>query len=190
MSAKRATAGPVALVCLVALLGGRAAAQANPLSASVEVRLPAGAELWFDGVAAPQTAERRAFTTPPLQPGLTYRYEVQVRWREGGRDVVRGEHVTVRAGEAVVVDFTRPREGQGGPDHMAVRDVARPAPPARVVAAAHDSLVELPGGPAASRRLPGYMAVMEFDPTVSNGATRPAAMPGYMSILEFDTLRH
>jgi uncharacterized protein (TIGR03000 family) len=189
MSAKAATAGRVALVCLLALLGGRASAQTYPLAASVEVRLPAGAELWFDGVATPQTGERRTFTTPPLRPGLTYRYEVQVRWREGGRDVVRGEHVLVRAGEAVVVDFTRPREDKGGPDHMAVREVARPARAPRVVPAAHDSLTELPAGPEASRRLPPYMSVAEFDPTVSHGANR-AAVPAYMSILEFDTPRH
>jgi uncharacterized protein (TIGR03000 family) len=167
-------------------------AQGSVRAAAVEVRLPDGAELWFDGVATSLAGDRRVFATPPLRQGLTYRYEVQVRWREAGQEVVRGEHVIVRAGETVVIDFTRPRKDEGGPDHMAVRNIPRPPDYPHTVPAAHDSLIQSPSGPAAARHLPGFMSVTEFGTTTSSrGTVRPAPVPpGHMSIVEFDTPRH
>jgi uncharacterized protein (TIGR03000 family) len=196
MSARPVSAGRIVLLCLAALVVARApsAAHAQPtaLVAAVEVRLPADAELWFDGVALPRMRERREFVTPPLRPGLTYRYEVQTRWQEGGRLVVRGEHVIVRAGESVVVDFTRPRGDEGRPDHMAVREIAPPPPLARVVAVAREGRVERPAGQPAARHLPSYMTVTEFDPTLSaRNTVRPYTnLPGHMSIVEFGTPRN
>ncbi len=188
MSVRAAAAGRVALVCLAGLLAcGPCRAQYAP--AAVEVRLPAAAELWFDGVPAPSAGERRTFTTPPLRPGLRYRYEVQVRWHEGGRDVVRGEHVIVRAGDAVLVDFTRPGGEGGGLDHMAIRDIARPPAVGRVVPAAHDPAADVSVRPSARRPLPGHMAVLEFDPRRGAPAPELPQLPPYMSIVEFDTPR-
>jgi uncharacterized protein (TIGR03000 family) len=193
MPARAVTAGRVALACLAGLVilsaTLRAAAQtytrpSAALTAAVEVRLPPGAELWFDGLATP-AAERNTFTTPPLQPELTYIYDVQARWREGRDLVVRSERVTVRAGEAVLVDFTRPRTGQGRPDHMAIREIAPAAPVGRMVPAADESLIGAPG-----RRLTGYMAVVEFDPRSGAAAAEGATpLPPYMSIVEFHAPR-
>jgi uncharacterized protein (TIGR03000 family) len=201
MLARPVTAGQVVLACLGALLFTQAVPPASAQSyarrgtvsaAVVEVRLPAAAELWFDGMATTLAGERRIFTTPPLRAGLTYSYEVQVRWREGGQDVLRSERAIVRAGEAVVVDFTQFQANEGRPDHMAVREIVPAAPPARVVSAAHDSLMNLAPGAAPARRLTGYMAVNEVVPSSrGSGAARPGpAVPAYMSIVEFDTPRH
>ena len=76
MPARTHPAGPVFLPCLAllsaALIGPNVSAQTygggGPFTATVEVRVPADAELWFDGTAMAQTGDRRAFTTPALNP--------------------------------------------------------------------------------------------------------------------------
>src|SRR5690348_17162108 len=94
------------LACLVAFLltGPTAFAQDYaPASATIEVRLPTEAELWFDGNPTTQQGDKRTFTTPRLLPGTKYVYDVVVRWREGGTDVVRREQVFVRGGDVLTV---------------------------------------------------------------------------------------
>jgi uncharacterized protein (TIGR03000 family) len=78
--------------------GGRAA--------SIRVRVPAGAELWFDGTKTRQSGAERSFRSPPLTPGKTYFYDVKARWTEGGKPVERTRTVDVRAGGRYTVDFT------------------------------------------------------------------------------------
>ena len=50
-------------------------------TARVEVRLPADAELWFEGQKTAQTGTDRSFHSPELQPGQDYVYNVRARWR-------------------------------------------------------------------------------------------------------------
>jgi uncharacterized protein (TIGR03000 family) len=76
--------------------------------ANVEVRVPANAEIWFDGVKTNQTGELRNFSTPPLEAGRNFSYEVRARWTEDGKPVERTRTVRVRAGERTVVDFLSP----------------------------------------------------------------------------------
>jgi uncharacterized protein (TIGR03000 family) len=87
----------------------------EPGSVQIEVRVPPGAEVWFDGVKSSQTGPDRLYSTPALTPGKSYQYEVTARWREGGRDVERKQTVRFKGGEAgpVVVDFTRPDREAG-----------------------------------------------------------------------------
>src|SRR5438876_2084622 len=53
----------------------------EPAPATVEVRLPAAAELFFDGAPTMQRGLVRRFVTPPLEPGWGYTYKVTARWQ-------------------------------------------------------------------------------------------------------------
>jgi uncharacterized protein (TIGR03000 family) len=74
-------------------------------TAEVEVRVPAGAQVYFDGHATSQTGADRSFTTPPLEPKEDYVYEVRAHWDAAGRPVDETRKVTVHAGDHLVVDF-------------------------------------------------------------------------------------
>jgi uncharacterized protein (TIGR03000 family) len=75
------------------------------VAASLEVHVPAEAEIWFDGARTQQSGAVRVFVSPPLPAGKEYVYEVQARWKQDGRDVVQRQEVAVRAGQRVRVDF-------------------------------------------------------------------------------------
>jgi uncharacterized protein (TIGR03000 family) len=75
-------------------------------AAKIELTVPAGAEVWFDGKATNQTGSARAFDTPPLQPGKTFSYDLRVRWTAPGGIVVDVTRpIQVRAGRQTVVGF-------------------------------------------------------------------------------------
>jgi uncharacterized protein (TIGR03000 family) len=75
-------------------------------TAAIEVRLPADAELSFQGESVHQTGSLRRFVSPALVPGSDYTYDVQARWVEDGREVSRSRQVGVRAGDRLTIDFT------------------------------------------------------------------------------------
>jgi uncharacterized protein (TIGR03000 family) len=80
----------------------------NAAPASVIVRVPADAQLWFDGVPVTQVGTQRVFASPPLQPGTTYTYQIRARWTSDGHPVEQTQQVLVRSGERVTVDFPAP----------------------------------------------------------------------------------
>src|SRR5262249_34540729 len=59
-----------------------AAAQADS-TAHVTVRVPANAQLWFEGSPTTSTGPVREFQSPPLRPGR-YTYAIRARWSENG----------------------------------------------------------------------------------------------------------
>ena len=71
----------------------------------IAVRLPADAELWFDGQKTTQTGPVRRFETPPLKPGQEYGYEIRARWMEDGHEVNQTRKVTVHAGDRLGLNF-------------------------------------------------------------------------------------
>jgi uncharacterized protein (TIGR03000 family) len=77
-------------------------------TATVQVEVPAGATLWFDGTPTKQTGALRTFHTPPLERGHSYHYDVKARWEENGKPVERTKRVDVYAGARVTVDFNQP----------------------------------------------------------------------------------
>jgi uncharacterized protein (TIGR03000 family) len=77
--------------------------------ARVDVSLPAGAELWFDGHKTGQEGGDRVFHTPPLEKGRGYHYQVRARWTEDGKTMDQSQNVPVTAGVRVRVVFPRPR---------------------------------------------------------------------------------
>jgi uncharacterized protein (TIGR03000 family) len=77
----------------------------------VRVHVPAGADLWFEGVRVGKTGDVRDFTSPALTPGKGYLYDVRARWNEDGRMVDRVRTVRVRANQRTEVDMTQPEAG-------------------------------------------------------------------------------
>lgn len=80
--------------------------QARP--AELTLRVPARAELWFEGTKTRQTGTERVFATPPLDVGAKYAYTVRMRWTEGGKMRERTREIIVRAGDRQSIDLTQP----------------------------------------------------------------------------------
>jgi uncharacterized protein (TIGR03000 family) len=80
---------------------------ADANAAVVDVRVPPDAQVSFDGEPTRQRGPNRVFSSPPLDPGKTYHYDVTARWTQDGRPVERKRRVDVRAGQRATVDFTR-----------------------------------------------------------------------------------
>ncbi len=78
------------------------------LTAHVQVRVPADAEVWLGTGKTRQAGAVREFVSPPLVPGQEYTYEVRARWAEGGKEVDQTRRIDVHAGSWKGVDFTRP----------------------------------------------------------------------------------
>jgi uncharacterized protein (TIGR03000 family) len=87
---------------------GDSAADKPDNSAHVSVRLPADAEIWFNGTKMTQTGPEREFYSPELKPGRSYSYDVRVRWKKYGHEVTQTLKIGVSAGAWVPVDFPLP----------------------------------------------------------------------------------
>jgi uncharacterized protein (TIGR03000 family) len=80
-----------------------------PADASVKVILPdAEADIWFNGKRTATAGAVRSFSTPPLEPGRNYYYDVTAAWYQDGRLVTAQRTATVSPGRTTVIDFTRP----------------------------------------------------------------------------------
>jgi uncharacterized protein (TIGR03000 family) len=76
-------------------------------AARILVRVPAGAELWFDGHKTSQTGTERTFHTPALEKGRQYHYTIRARWMKDGQPVEETERVEVSAGSRANVVFPK-----------------------------------------------------------------------------------
>jgi uncharacterized protein (TIGR03000 family) len=76
-----------------------------PGAARIVVKIPAEAELWFDGARTSQGGSFRRFVTPSLPKGQSLSYTLQVRWRIKGAELTRAQEVAVGPGSNVTVDF-------------------------------------------------------------------------------------
>jgi uncharacterized protein (TIGR03000 family) len=72
--------------------------------ATIVVRVPADAKVYFDGRPTQQTGEERTYVTPSLRPGSTFVYTLRTEIISGGRLVSKTERVAVRAGETITVE--------------------------------------------------------------------------------------
>jgi uncharacterized protein (TIGR03000 family) len=82
----------------------RKVADGKSASATIELRLPANSQFWFERAPTSLTGAVRHFVTPPLTPGHTYTYTVRVRWV---------------AADGVVYDMTRQVEVEPGRETVA-----------------------------------------------------------------------
>jgi uncharacterized protein (TIGR03000 family) len=77
-------------------------------TAHITIKVPAGAEIWFDDTKMTETGPVRQFYTPPLERGREYSYQVRLRWQQEGRPLTQTHEVVVTAGSHIIVDFTQP----------------------------------------------------------------------------------
>lgn len=105
MDSKRVVirAGAEALVDFSRLTSATVKAAGEP--SSITVRLPENARLYVDGIFIPLTANVRTFTTPRLEPGQSYYYELKAEVDEDGKPHAETRRVVVQAGKEVTVDF-------------------------------------------------------------------------------------
>jgi uncharacterized protein (TIGR03000 family) len=75
--------------------------------ARVTVRVPANATLYFNGARMVAGGTTRTFTTPPLETGYAYHYDVKVRMPGNAPPTTRV--LNVRAGQNYNLDFNPPQ---------------------------------------------------------------------------------
>jgi uncharacterized protein (TIGR03000 family) len=78
--------------------------------ATIRVRLPADAELTFDGHITHSKSAERLFMTPPLPRGRAFRYAVKCQFIRAGMKITVEEDITVQAGRETRVSLDVPRE--------------------------------------------------------------------------------
>ena len=102
---------PQSVISLVGT-GEQQAAADKPAPADVDMRVPANAEVWFEGGKTHQTGSERHFESPDLLPGRSYTYDVRVRWTSAdGLVTDQTRQVKVGASQRIMVDFTPPGSG-------------------------------------------------------------------------------
>jgi uncharacterized protein (TIGR03000 family) len=82
--------------------------------ARITVKVPADAQVWFDGKETEGSGTRRSFDTPSLAKGQKHTYTIRARWSNNGIATTELRRVTVEAGSHQTVDFTKPLEVRGG----------------------------------------------------------------------------
>lgn len=91
----------------------QATASQTPITkATIEVYLPADAELWINGEKNTLAGSFRSFDTPSLTQGKMLTVEVRAAWKADGKQVTQNRTVQVQAGNQRILNFMG--EGSGG----------------------------------------------------------------------------
>ena len=78
-------------------------------TATIIVRLPATAKLFFDGVPTTLKGDYRRFIVNELESGFDYYYDLRATWMENGNEVPPARQtIRFRAGEHREFDFRLP----------------------------------------------------------------------------------
>ena len=77
----------------------------GPAPATVIVSLPADAKLTFDGTVTKSTSATRVFTSPALQVGEVYYYNLKAEVVQDGKTITLAKTVAVRAGNETSVSL-------------------------------------------------------------------------------------
>jgi uncharacterized protein (TIGR03000 family) len=93
------------LLVVAALVASAGVGRAADAAATITVKVPAGAKLYFDDGPTQQSGAMRTFVTPDLRPGKEYVYQVKVEYLRDGRTMTQTKPVTVRAGQTSRVEF-------------------------------------------------------------------------------------
>lgn len=82
--------------------------RSHPNAAAIDVKVPAGSQLWFQGQLTQQKGSVRFFESPPLEPGKTYAYKVKAVWINAkGEKVERTRTVHIHAGDYLTLDLRK-----------------------------------------------------------------------------------
>jgi uncharacterized protein (TIGR03000 family) len=89
-------------------------AESEPLGepATITLKVPADAEVWFNNIKTKQTGKDRLFVSPPLIPGYSYGYQIRVSWSVDGKTVSQTRDISVRPGQNVTEEIRGPAPGQ------------------------------------------------------------------------------
>lgn len=74
-------------------------------TATIEVQVPADADVFLEGVKMKTPGTIRRFKTPPLQDGEAYVYEIRATWKENGREISQTQLVDIHAGDRKTILF-------------------------------------------------------------------------------------
>jgi uncharacterized protein (TIGR03000 family) len=78
-------------------------------AATIELYVPATAEVTVDGQKTQQTGPVRTLTTPPLSEAKTYNFEIRVTWKDkSGKDVTQTRKVQLAPRQQTMLNFTDP----------------------------------------------------------------------------------
>lgn len=83
-------------------------ANTAPVTSLITVRVPANAELMLEGQKTTATGMVRQFTSPPLERGSIYSYDIHAKWMENGREVHRTMTMSFQPGQEVNANFIAP----------------------------------------------------------------------------------
>lgn len=86
------------------------ALEAPASAAKITVVVPRSADVYFQGMQIPMSGLVKKFSSPELNPLLTYTYDIRALWRDHGRLVTQQQRVLVRAGDDLTVTFANPPE--------------------------------------------------------------------------------
>ena len=74
----------------------------------VNVQVPSDAKMWFDGSQTNQTGATRSFESPPMAVGPEYAYQIQIQWKQNGKDVTQTRQIKVHAGDVINLTLGAP----------------------------------------------------------------------------------
>ena len=72
---------------------------------TIDLQVPTGAKVYFNGAATKQTGTSRTFVTGPLTRGFQYSYTLRVQWDDGGQVMDRNREISFMAGDEIRLDF-------------------------------------------------------------------------------------
>jgi uncharacterized protein (TIGR03000 family) len=85
----------------------------DDVSASLTVKLPAGALLWIEDEATTQVGPVREFRTPAITPGRRYTFDLRATWYDGRQNVTQTQRVEITGGAHVNAIFPVPADAEG-----------------------------------------------------------------------------
>lgn len=139
------------LFTLLGLVAVGSASAQEMTGATVIVKVPADARVWFDDHRTRQSGPERTFATPPLRPGREYHYEIKAERMAGGRLLADVKRVGVRAGQTTRVDFGDLSMAASATGYVyVVNNDTRQNGVAVFMQNADGSLTEVPGSPFAT----------------------------------------
>jgi uncharacterized protein (TIGR03000 family) len=80
--------------------------------ATINLKVPADAEVWFNNTKTKQTGKDRQYFTAPLEAGYTYRYQLWVSWVENGKTITRTRDISISPGQNITVEIRGPAPEQ------------------------------------------------------------------------------